>query len=231
MHDGVDGPLFAASGHDPLQAARESLRQAIADTPSSESPANRVAHLFLDQRVRRETMLSMMKFRSVAVPRLPYLDRLLIERLLATPVEWRLGDELQTFVLQKRQPRFCAVQNTNTGAMLGAGKVGTAYARLKGKVFGKLGVRGYQPYERIGLWLRRDLAGFVRSTLLSESCLDGGVFNSNTVRNVVERHLAGQQNHTYLILAMMIFQVGHRCLLEETSPHDELNQRPVASAR
>jgi hypothetical protein len=66
------------------------------------------------------------------------------------------------------------VENTNTGAVLGAGKVRRAYAQVKGRVLGKLGVPGYQPYERIGLWLRRELAGAVRKTLLSESCLDRG---------------------------------------------------------
>ena len=65
-----------------------------------------------------------------------------------------------------------------------------------------------------GLWLRRELAGLVRKTLLAESCLDRGVFHPDTVRAVVERHLSGQRNHTYLILAMMTFEVGHRWLLD-----------------
>jgi hypothetical protein len=31
----------------------------------------------------------------------------------------------------------------------------------------------------------------------------------------VQRHLAGQRNHTYLILAMLVFEVGHRWLLDD----------------
>lgn len=230
IQDGVDGPLFASREFNSLQVARDSLREALADTPQGEPPAQRVAHLFLDQRVRRETMLSMMKFRSVAEPRLPYLDRLLVERLLATPVEWRLGDELQTYILQKRQPRFCKVANTNTGAVLGAGRIRKAYTGLKSRVLGKLGVRGYQPYERLGLWLRRDLAGLVKTTLLSEACLERGIFHPDTMRTVVQRHLSGQRNHTYLIMAMMIFEVGHRCLLDDQSSDDAPGRQLLSAA-
>ena len=229
--DGVEGPLFASREANQPQAARESLRQALSNTPCGASPVNRIAHLFLDQRVRRETMLSMMKFRSVTEPRLPYLDRTLVERLLAIPLEWRLGDELQTRILRKHQPRFCQVENTNTGAPLGAGKMRRSYCHFKMRVFGKLGVPGYQPYERLGLWLRRELAGVVRATLLSDACLSGGVFHTETVRRVVERHLSGQRNHTYLIMAMMIFEVGHRWLLDNEPIQDEQSEHHLAVAR
>jgi asparagine synthase (glutamine-hydrolysing) len=161
-----------------------------------------------------------MKFRSVVEPRLPFLDRQVVERLLATPVEWKLGDELQTYILRKHQPKFCAIENTNTGTVLGASKLRRSVAGLRMKVFGKLGVPGYQPYERLGLWLRRDLAWLVRSTLLSDACFDCGIFRPETVRRVVSSHLDGRRNHTYLIMAMMIFVVGHRWLLEDGFDRD-----------
>jgi asparagine synthase (glutamine-hydrolysing) len=213
LQEGVETPLFSAPECGP-SVARESLRRVLSETTAADTPANRVAHLFLDQRVRRETMLSLMKFRSVVEPRLPYLDRQLVELLLAIPAQWKLDDALQTYILRKRQPLFCWVQNTNTGASLGAGKFRRGLARLKMKVLAKLGVPGYQPYERLGLWLRRDLAELVKTTLLADRCLDRGLFNPDTIRAVVERHLAGQRNHTYLIMAMLVFEVGHRWLLD-----------------
>jgi asparagine synthase (glutamine-hydrolysing) len=221
LQEGVEGPLFVNRELHGQQVARESLREALAETPQSESPVQRVVHLFLDQRVRRETMLSMMKFRSVVEPRLPYLDRLLVERLLAVPIEWKLDDEIQTHILRKHQPRFCDIENTNTGAPLGAGSLRRSYARLKLRVFGKLGVPGYQPYERLGSWLRRDLADLVQNILLSKSCLDRGIFSPNTVRQIVHRHIAGQRNHTYLIMALLIFEIGQRWLLDEKPLQDD----------
>jgi hypothetical protein len=37
----------------------------------------------------------------------------------------------------------------------------------------------------------------------------------------VRRHLVGQRNHTYLIMAMMIFELGHRWLLEDEPFYDD----------
>ena len=39
------------------------------------------------------------------------------------------------------------------------------------KVFAKLGVPGYQPYERLGLWLARDLKPLVHRIVLSDRFL------------------------------------------------------------
>ena len=80
------------------------------------------------------------------------------------------------------------------------------------RVFAKLGVPGYQPYERLGLWLRRELDGLVRRLLLDQQCLERGVFNPDVVRRVIENHRQKKANHTYLMLAMMIFEAGQRKL-------------------
>jgi asparagine synthase (glutamine-hydrolysing) len=172
----------------------------------------------------------MVKFRSVMEPRLPYLDRLLVERLLALPVEWRMDDELQMHILKKRRPAFCDVENTNTGTTLGAGSLRRAYAKVKLRVFSKLGVPGYHPYERLGLWLRQELAPVVRRILLSEQCLGRGVFVPETVKRIVDRHQTRQRNHTYLIMAMMIFELGQRRLVDAELKRDRRPLRPLASA-
>jgi asparagine synthase (glutamine-hydrolysing) len=77
-------------------------------------------------------------------------------------------------------------------------------------VFAKLGVKGYQPYERLGLWLRQDLRSVVERVLLGQACLDRGVFNPVTVRSVVQQHFDNQRNHTFLLMAMMIFEAGQQ---------------------
>ena len=78
------------------------------------------------------------------------------------------------------------------------------------RVLAKLGVKGYQPYERLGLWLKRELRPVVEETLLDPVCLDRGLLNPDCVRNVVRRHLASEANHTFLLMAMMIVELGMR---------------------
>src|SRR5690606_8974153 len=115
---------------------------------------------------------------------------------------------------------FLRVVNGNTGARMGAGPLRQKLAGLQFKVLAKLGVPGYQPYERLGLWLRRELAPTVRDILLSDACLDRGVFDPEGVRSVVDAHNRGR-NHTLLLMAMMIHELGSRFLLDD-SLSDEL---------
>src|SRR5262249_23085636 len=111
-------------------------------------------------------------------------------------------------ILSRRMPAFLNVVNANTGARMGAGPVNRAFNKLRLKALAKLGVKGFQPYERLGLWLRQDLRLLVERLLLSDRCLQRGIFNPDTVRAAVEAHLNQGQNPTYLPLAMMIFELG-----------------------
>jgi asparagine synthase (glutamine-hydrolysing) len=141
---------------------------------------------------------------------LPYLDNELIDELFAAPPELKLHDTIQTHILRRHRPDFLKIVNVNTGTVVGAGTIRKSLARFRTRVFSKLGVSGYQPYERLGLWLRRELRPLVERVLLDERCLDRGVFDPHTARAVVKNHLSGRRNHTFLVLAMMIFEVSQR---------------------
>lgn len=211
MLEGVEKPLFRSSLQSNLaELAQESLRADLQSVSSIEPPLQRIWHLFVRQRLRRETVLSLVKFRSVVETRLPYLDSELIDLLLAAPPYLKVDETLQTYILRKRKPAFLKVVNANTGARMGAGKLQRTLATAKMKVCAKLGVPGYQPYERLGLWLRRELAPTVREILLSSQCLDNGVFEADGVRHVVSQHLEQGRNHTFLIMALMIYELGRR---------------------
>jgi len=213
MLEGVNVPLFTAPYQAGLQElAAESLDEELADVEHVEQPLSRIWQLFVSQRLRRETMLSMVKFRSVVEPRLPYLDNDLIPLLLAAPVDLKLGEEIQTHILQRQRPDFLRVTNANTGARVGAGAWTQKLASLQMKVLAKLGVPGYQPYERLGLWLRRELAPTVREILLDPRTLERGVFHPAGIQTVVRQHVEQGRNHTFLLMALMIFELGLRGL-------------------
>jgi len=211
MLKAVDQPLFEfADAQEIDELARQSLTDSLSETSGWDSVINRISHLFVSQRTRRETAMSLVEFGSVVETRLPYVDQDVIESILALPAESRLGESIQAAILRKRCPAMMRPVNTNTGASVGAGKLTRTVQSFKMRVFSKLGVPGYQPYERLGLWLRRELKPLVRTLLLDDRCLDRGVFRAATVRRVVEQHMSGERNHTYLLLAMMIFETGQR---------------------
>jgi asparagine synthase (glutamine-hydrolysing) len=219
MLDGTDGRLFAPAYRGEVEAlARESLGDAVAETAGTEPPAHRIWQTFLSQRLRRETAQSLVEFDSVVETRLPYLDNELVEELFAAPPELKLGDAIQAHILRRRRPEFLRVVNVNTGTVVGAGRVRRAVCNFRRRVLSKLGVKGYQPYERLGLWLRRELRPLVERLLLSDRCLGRGLFDPDAVRAAVADHVNRRKNHTYLLLALMIFEAGQREFVDAPAP-------------
>lgn len=211
MLGAIDGPLFTPRLQDQVEGlARDALRDALAESGGVGPPSQRISHLFVTQRLRRETALSMVEFGSLVETRLPFLDNELIDLLFAAPTDWRRGEAIQQHILRRRMPAFLEIPNANTGVRVGAGPLRRSLGQLRLRALAKLGVPGHQPYERLGLWLRRDLRPLVEDLLLSDRCLDRGLFHPTTIRSVVGQHVDGRRNHTYLLLALMIFEQGQR---------------------
>ncbi len=212
---GVTEPLFAHEYQASLaELAGQSLDEDLAEVADVEQPLWRIWRLFVNQRLRRETVLSMLKFRTVVEPRMPFLDAEVVPLLLAAPPDLKLGEEIQTYILGRHRPEFLRVTNANTGAPMGASRWRQQAATFQMKVLAKLRVPGYQPYEKLGLWLRRELAPLVREILLDPQTLDRGVFNPAGIRAVVKGHQEQGRNHTYLLMALMIFELGLRRLID-----------------
>lgn len=228
MLDGTDGRLFTPAIRRDIEAsARESLDDCLRATVDTDPPVHRIWRMFLDQRLRRETALSLVEFDSVVETRLPYLDNELVDELFAAPPELKLDDTIQAHILRGRRPEFLRVINVNTGTVVGAGPVRKTVGNFRRRVLAKLGVRGYQPYERLGLWLRRELRPLVERLLLSDRCLGRGVFEADTLRTVVNNHLNRGANHTFLLLALMIFETGQREFVDGPVP-TELEPAAIA---
>jgi hypothetical protein len=208
---GVQEPLLCTmSSAEFDELARRTLRRGLDATSHFDHPLDKSSQLFLDQRTRRETAMSLVKFGSVVDTRTPYLDSRFLQTVFSADPELRCDEEIQAFMLRKRRPEFLAPPNSNTGAPVGVSKAYRTFAYWRMKVLAKLGVKGYQPYERLGLWLRRELRPVVEDILLDRQCLDRGLLNPDCVRNSVGRHMDGRANHTFLLMAMMIVELGIR---------------------
>lgn len=216
MLDGTGGRLFTPAYQSRMaDVARGSLADMIRPYKGTVPPVQQVGRLFVAMRSRRETAMSLVKFGSLVETRLPYLDNGLIEAVLAAPVGLRLDEKIQTHILRRCKPAFLDVLNVNTGARMRAGAAERLFAKVRHKVFAKLGVKGYQPYERLGLWLRREVRPLVEEILLSPRCLDRGIFEPQAIKDAVERHRTKAANHTFLLMALMIFEVGQRMFVDE----------------
>ncbi len=215
MLDALDEPLFEFADRAECDAvARDTISESLRASQDWERPLDRIWQVFISERLRRETAMSLVKFGSVVETRLPYLTPSVLVALAQAPAEMKQDEELQTYILRKRYPEFLKIMNVNTGARVGAGALAKKLHSLRIRVFAKLGLPGYQPYERLGRWLRRELKPLVERVLLDESCLQRGIFRPDAVRSVVRQHGNGQKNHTFLLMAMMIYERGQRNLYD-----------------
>ena len=212
MLDGVKTDLLhGISRPECTEMARQSLNAALDEVGGDSERENAVWRLYLAQRVFREIPLSMRKFDSFVNVRLPFLNRELEEALFRLPSRFRMGETIQHFLLKKWRRDFLKVKNVNTGTYIGAPAIFQKFASLKHRILAKLGVKGYQPYEKMGLWLRRELKPLVSELLLKDGLSDRGIFNPDTISDVVQSHNSGK-NHTYLILALLILEKQMRFL-------------------
>jgi asparagine synthase (glutamine-hydrolysing) len=150
----------------------------------------------------------------------------MVDALLEAPPALKLDDAVQASFLARRRPSFLGIVNANTGTSIGAGPARRRIATFRRRALGKLRVPGYQPYERLGLWLRRELRATVERILLDRRCLDRGVFEPETVRRILDDHTARRANHTYLLVSMMIFEIGQRMIVDGDLPEDQRGRRP-----
>jgi asparagine synthase (glutamine-hydrolysing) len=197
-----------------MPAARTAFDQLFEESDGIEPPVHRLWLSFVTQFLPHAVAPSIVKYASVTLTRLPYVDAELIAALLSAPPELKVRDQIQTHIVQRLAPALLPVPNSNTGAPLSAGALRVSLSRFVTRAFAKLRVPGYQPYERLGLWLRRELKTYVENTLLSERCLDRGIIDRSIVRGVIDDHTAGRRNHTYLILCLMSLEFGLQQLID-----------------
>ncbi|MBL9090376.1 MAG: hypothetical protein JNL96_04085, partial [Planctomycetaceae bacterium] len=97
MLDGVETRLLRDLSLSEMRAiSAESLRRCLSESDYLEHPLDRLTHLFLSQRSRRETAMSLTIFGSTLETRVPYLDREIVEYVLSLPSSYRIGDRIQT---------------------------------------------------------------------------------------------------------------------------------------
>ena len=195
--------------------AREALAEALAQSAGWLPEEQRLWHLFVHERLRRETAMSMQMFRSVVEVRMPYMDSAFIEATMHVSPRLKLGDTIQSYILARRFPAFLNVINANTGTTPGRGRMWKRLSTTRLRALSKLGVAGYQPYERLGLWLRYRLRPFVCATLLSERSVDRGLFDPEVLRRMIDDHHHRRKNHTFLLMALLIFEIGQRQLVDD----------------
>ena len=73
---------------------------------------------------------------------------------------------------------------------------------------------GRNKYYHLRQWFRDELSGFVRDLALDPRTLHRDYLNGTAVRNAVEKHLAGVENHTQAINKIMTLELTNQLILQ-----------------
>jgi len=73
-------------------------------------------------------------------------------------------------------------------------------------------------FAPFGNWLREELLPLVNEHLRPERVNAVGIFNADSVSNVVDEHLSGRASHRTLIQSLLMFQVWHALYIDQSLP-------------
>lgn len=176
---------------------------------------------------------------SQLVLRTPYMDNALVKLMYQAPAEVRSAGDLQDRYVRETSPelsryptdlgRFVTTNRFLTPLVYGLMRVRfkSEYVYLYGMPHWMTRVdralerlrperlaAGRHKWEGYRIWLKTDLADFVRSTLLSPAAHYQAYFDRRTVEAMVTRHLAGTHNYLHEINRALTVELIHTTLLK-----------------
>ncbi|MCI0410409.1 MAG: asparagine synthase C-terminal domain-containing protein, partial [Acidobacteria bacterium] len=123
--------------------------------------------------------------------RCPFLDHPLVEFAARLPAHWKLRRLTSKFILKKAM----------------RGKLPRGILRRSKMGFG----------IPLDLWFRNGLRTLVHETVLSDRALERPFFDAPAVRRLVERHMAGVENHGFRLWALVMLELWCRRFLDGRS--------------
>ncbi|MDD5431451.1 MAG: asparagine synthase (glutamine-hydrolyzing) [Candidatus Omnitrophica bacterium] len=121
--------------------------------------------------------------------RSPLLDHKFMEFAACLPVSYKLKGNIKKYIFKKYLEKFVPKNN------LYRTKMGFAMP--------------------IGKWLRTDLRGFLKETLLASKALKRGYFNSEIVIGMVKQHISGKCDHSYQLWSLLMLELWHQKFFDE----------------
>jgi asparagine synthase (glutamine-hydrolysing) len=116
--------------------------------------------------------------------RVPFLDHKLVEFTCGLPERMKLRGRTTKYILRQ------SMKNVLPAAILSRSKMGFPVP--------------------IGAWFRGTYGPVLDEYLLSERAMARGIFNPDVVRELVERHRTGNENHDERLWALVNFEIWQR---------------------
>jgi asparagine synthase (glutamine-hydrolysing) len=201
----VDGISFVPSFERDLPLWSNEFRETLGENGKAEN----VMHRYFDQAPANDpvsqmlyvdtktymvadilTKVDRMSMATSLEVRVPILDHVFVEWVTGLPVEWKLRDGVQKYILRKLAERVGVPRETI-----------------------------YRPKQGFSLplvhWMRNELKELIMTVLLEPRTMQRGYFNPAAVRVLLEEHFRGRRDQSGRIWRLLMFELWHRNFLEK----------------
>jgi len=207
--------------------AYESMKKAVESTPAVHF-ADKSEYIYLKNRQRRYIFFGPIMTRSQLECRTPFYDNDLVDFAYTIPTELKLGKRLYLKLIRRAFPDLAKIPwafsgisaASSTPARLlmrrGMYKVwrdlrSGVYRMTSGRIILPHGGRDYKDHS---FWLRTLLRSWAEDILLSRRATNRGYFKTDYIRQLLDEHTSGKQDHRARICTLITFELWHRLFID-----------------
>lgn len=174
----------------------------------------------LTQRVPRMTINGVLVARDRAVIRLPFTDNDLVDFSMTIPPYLAFERKLMIDSFVQAYPKLARIPTprdhlplTHCAREVALRNMQFIRWHLRKAGFGWLAGPENRPYKDYHTWFRTTLRNWVESTLLSRESLGRGYLKPESIKQIVNDHMAGK-NNAVKIGALMAIEIWHKLYLD-----------------
>jgi asparagine synthase (glutamine-hydrolysing) len=207
-------------------AAYESIRKAAKATPPVNF-ANRSEYVGLKNRQLRVWYFGPILTRSQLECRTPFYDYDLVEFLHTIPPQVKLGKQFYLKLVRRAFPDLAKIPWAFSGIPVASAPWRLFIRRGMYKVRKELRSRVYRmtsgrvmlpydgrEYKDHSFWLRTHLRSWAEDILLSQLATNRGYFKTDYIRQLLDEHMSGKQDHISRICTLITFELWHRQFID-----------------
>jgi len=206
--------------------AYESIRKAAKAAPPVHF-ANKSEYIGLKHRQPRHAFPGPILTRSQLECRTPFYDYDLVEFLHTIPPQVKLGKHFHVKFVRKAFPDLAKIPWAFSGIPVASTTPARLFMRrgmyrvwreLRDRVYRMTSGRVILPYRREykdhSFWLRTHLRSWTEDILLSRLTTSRGYFNTAYIRQLLDEHMSGKQDHKSRICTLITFELWHRQFID-----------------
>jgi asparagine synthase (glutamine-hydrolysing) len=167
--------------HNPYRFIEEKLKEIDSQDPLDQQEYVDITTYLVDNILVKVDRMSMA---TSLETRVPFLDHRFVEFAASIPARLRLNNKTTKYLLKT------ALRDQLPDTILKRGKEGFSIP--------------------IKNWMKQELKPMMLDALSEQQVRDTGFFEPRTVRRLIDEHLAGRENHSHRLWALMVFHLWYR---------------------